>query len=642
MSGIAGIFYLNGDGVSDAQLWSMAIPMKRRGPDYQNVMLQGNAGMAFAGLNTTPEASFEKQPVNIGNLSIVVDARIDNRDELYHSFELAGLRINPEAGDAEYILNAYRLWKDDCPNYLLGAFSFGIWDNTTQQVFCARDHLGVKPLVYYHNQGEVFAWASDISSLLALDCVPNRLNDARIADYLVHQLEGRNHEITLYQEIHRLTAAHTIRVESDQFRITRYWKLKPQPELVLSSDEAYVEAFLEKFEKAIHRRLRAESPDQVGVMLSGGIDSGAVAGIARNYLMKTYNKPIKTFSAVSIHGKDDDETKHCMAIIEQDGYDATTIRSDELINYLPELRYIIENHTNLFANIMEIPHLTYVSASQNGVKVMLDGVGGDNVIDYSPWLITTLLRRGHVKNAIREAKQYGTFYDGDYFPFRSVMRSALIGAFVPQFLKRLRRKLRGDSSLRQTIADSFINLQFSEEQNLLYHLKELYQSRSVTEYSNPSAIWAMGLQQPYIPVALERYNDVSSSHGIEARPVYFDRELIEFCLSLPINQHIRGGWTKYILRKALEGILPDSVCWRRGKASLSHEFGKARYLLEKPWIIQQIDEGQHLIEPYVETIRFNETILKPFINYGNISYGEIWTIATLVSYLNMKKHNDED
>jgi asparagine synthase (glutamine-hydrolysing) len=149
-------------------------------------------------LQTTPESVNEKQPLTNSDatLCLTMDGRIDNRLELRRMLESRGFPPRYDT-DAELVLRAYECWGEDCPNRFLGDFAFAVWDARKRQLFCARDFVGVRPF-YYHRSASLFAFGSEIRSVLALETVPRRLNESRVADFLVEELDREDEESTFY------------------------------------------------------------------------------------------------------------------------------------------------------------------------------------------------------------------------------------------------------------------------------------------------------------------------------------------------------------------------------------------------------------------------------------------------------------
>lgn len=653
MSGIVGIIHLDGKPVDEDQLWTMAHSMQRRGPDYQRAKVLGNVGLAFAALNTTPEALNETQPLTIdGHLWIVADARIDNRDELRRYFNAKSIDIGTQEGDAEYILRAYQIWGEDCPNHLLGDFAFAIWDDREQKLFCARDHFGIKPFVYYQSD-QIFVCATEIRALLAHPQVPEIINEARIADYLVQQLEGRDKVITLYRDIYRLSPAHVFTLHDNDIQKRQYWKLEPFQTIHLASDEEYAEAFQEQLTQAVVCRMRVPSPEQVGSMLSGGLDSSSIVGVARQWLNDTAGLPLKTFSAMSDNGAQEEETWHSLAVIAQGGLQPFTLKPSQISDYATDLEYILHQNTNLFDNWMEIPQLMYIIAKRQGVKILLDGVGGNSVMALGPWYIGLLIRSGHWISAIREAIGFSNFYGENangqkYDPIWKILVQESRRALIPQFLRKLKQvrmdKYYGDKRYKEAIDKTIINMQFAEQENVVDQLKKLAQScntNNVWKVAEKQAYW---LNHAYITVGMERYDDVASAHSVEPRRPYLDKRLVEFFLALPLNQKMRHGWTKYVARNAMQGFLPDRVRWRKGSAQLSTEFIKARHTLEWQYIEKLVAHDLTLVSKYIDYKKFY-SIFADFQKTGMLDIDiSLWRTIILILWLKNRngRHNEKE
>lgn len=281
MSGIMGIYYLGDRPVDREDLGMMVETLAHRGPDGADIWIDNSVGFGHRMLWTTPESLLEKLPLanSTGDLIITSDARIDNRDELISKLQLNNC-ASEKITDSQLILAAYEKWGEQSPEHLLGDFAFAIWDKRQQSVFCARDHLGVKPFYYYYQAGKAFIFASEIKALLCLQQVPRQLNEVRIADYLTLTMEDR--AITSYQDILRLPPAHSMVVSQSGMEIKSYWELDPHREIKMDSNEAYAEKFREIFTEAVRCRLRSAFP--IASQLSGGLDSSAVTCVARDLL----------------------------------------------------------------------------------------------------------------------------------------------------------------------------------------------------------------------------------------------------------------------------------------------------------------------------------------------------------------------
>ncbi len=302
MSGIIGLYHLDGRPAEERILQRMAQAIAHRGPDGIRFWSDGPVGLGHLMLQTTPESARERQPLTNpeATLCLTVDGRIDNRRELRQALDSNGFPPRDDT-DAELLLRAYECWGESCPNRLLGDFAFAIWDARKKQLFCARDYVGVKPF-YYHRSATLFAFGSEIRAVLALETVPRRLNESRVVDFLVEQLDREDEESTFYQDVQRLPAGHSLTVSPGKFLLRDYWELKAPPVLKLGSLQEYGEAFREVFVEAVRCRLRSTYP--VASTLSGGIDSSSVVCTVRELLASELQEPLHTISLV-----DADEAK---------------------------------------------------------------------------------------------------------------------------------------------------------------------------------------------------------------------------------------------------------------------------------------------------------------------------------------------
>ena len=205
---------------------------------------------------------------------ISADARIDNRKDLIRQ-----LQASQTTTDEQLILLAYEAWSEGCVNHLLGDFAFAIWDADRKRFFCARDHFGVKPFFFAHF-GDSFIFSNNINALREDPRVSDSLNEAAIADYLVFGL-NQDPSSTIFRDIHRLPAAHTLTFANNSITTRRYWTLEIPNAIRFRDDQDYVERFSELLTTAVADRLRT---DRVAISMSGGLDSTSLAAIASELL----------------------------------------------------------------------------------------------------------------------------------------------------------------------------------------------------------------------------------------------------------------------------------------------------------------------------------------------------------------------
>jgi len=620
MSGIAGLYLLDGRPVSGADLGAMVAPLERRGPDGTGVWRDGSVGLGHAALNTTPEACCEPQPVvaRDGAPVITADARLDNRGELLMALGVPAAE-GRELGDAGIILRAYREWGEPCVDRLLGDFAFAIWDARERRLFCARDHFGVRPLYYHHTPGRLFAWASEPRSLLTLGEVPHRINEGRIADFLISQLEGIDKTSTFFEEIYRLPPAHTLTVTAGDLQRRRYWRLEAGPELHLGSDEAYEEAFLGVFTEAVRCRLRGA--DTVGSMLSGGMDSGSVVAVARQLRAEAGEGPLPTFSAVGPDPGTCVETQAVHTAMTMGGIEPHMVSHGDLRKLLPELARWTWRLDEPFDGYTLI-QAVYLEAHRRGVKAVLDGIDGDTVLSEGTHL-ARLLRRGRWGTAVREAVGLNRFY-GDVYPaWRQLLRSTRT-ACVPNPLRRLRQVLvppNYRARARRNIDASILSRDFARRVGLDRRLRRLDAHRAAAMAPELGQERARSLRHPYLTVGVERYNRVASAVAVEPRLPFLDRRVVDFCVRLPGDQKLRHGWPKAILRRAMAGRLPEAICRRRGKEHLGWAFQSALMDAMGQEAQRAISNDSGLLSRYVNIERL-QTWSRLTFEHGDMTYAK--------------------
>jgi asparagine synthase (glutamine-hydrolysing) len=539
--------------------------LERRGPDAAAHWGREEVALGHALLATTPEAELEKLPFRDPATGCVItaDARIDNRDDLIRALDIE--RSAHDIGDGALILAAYLRWGDLCACHLLGDFAFAIWDPRVKRLFCARDQMGMRQLLFAPLNKHTLCVATDAAPIRAL--APDRfaVSDARIADYLA-DLEGIDQTSTFFEGLQRLQPAHTLSFDDKGVSIKRYWRLAPKPLLHLQSDKDYDEAFLAIFREAVRCRLRSNRP--VGAMLSGGQDSTAIAAIAAEINMARGGVPLKTFSAVGPDPETCVETRSVHAARSILGIAPTLIDYSQLGDLLPEIVAQIKQMDEPFDGPMNLIRAVYTTARHAGVRVVLDGVAADTILtagDHRGYM----LRHGHVRRALRDIEGELTFWGGGPSPWIALAGAAW-RAFVPAGVKKLRRALMLRQQTSQLPDSSLVSEVLAKRVNLPDR-----QLRYLAQKDNAADPQLGSILHYNLTVGRERYDRVAGSIAIEPRDPFMDLRMIEFCLSLPPDQLTAEGWPKLILRRAMAGKLPDAVRWRRGRQHLGLDFTDA-------------------------------------------------------------------
>ena len=564
MSGIAGIYNLDGRPVDPALLTRMTDVIAHRGPDGVRHWIDGPVGLGHRMLHTTPESLQEKQPLvdDSGNLCLTLDGRIDNRNEIRAALEARGAELRNDT-DAEVALRSYECWGEMCPQRIIGDFAFVIWDGRKRQLFCARDPLGIRPL-YYYTDGHTFRFGSELRQLFEDSAVRREPNDGMIAEYLACALT--NQEETLYRGVLRLPPAHFLLVKPGQLRKERYWDIDPSFSIRHKSDSEYAEHFLEIFTEAVRCRLRSHRP--VGVHLSGGLDSSSVVGVAQSlYRDGVLADPgFEAFSLV-FPGIACDETVYIRDVARMWGlkYNTVSPEQSDASRYAKQVR---RYHDFPDTPNGAISDPLKALAREKELRVLLTGLGGDEWLTGSFYHYADLLRRFRILSLIRQVR-FDSRVSSVIFPSFPVLRVGLwplLPESARRVIKRVLRRNRNGVPL-------WINPQFARRNELTERLRQEGVGKQFTSFAQGN-LYKM-LTSGWQSHALEMEERSASWFGLEERHPLNDRRIVEFALALPEEQRWRRDQPKYLLRRALAGFLPETVRQRRTKADFSHLFAEA-------------------------------------------------------------------
>lgn len=542
--------------------------LAERGPDRSAVLADGPVALGHALLATTPEALVEAMPWHhtASGCTITADVRLDNRETL-----IAALAPEPAErviGDGELIVLAYLRWGTDCLAHLLGDFAFILWDPRCKRLFAARDQVGMRQLAYHHAPGRLFAAATDAHALLRHPDVPHRVNRARVADYL-EQLEAIDYVTTWFDGIVRLPPAHALVVEDAGLRLWRYWELTPEPLPAGSSDADYTAAFLETFTEAVRVRLRA--PEGVlGAMLSGGMDSGSVAAIAARLLQQAGAPPLTTFSGVDV--LPDCKESACIrdAAAHIPHIDSRMVSAADTATFCDKLLRLTEDESDPFDGHMVLIRAIDIAARKAGIKVMLDGVSGDTTLGTGDMVAYNVFK-GRLRTAWAEAWLLEKTWGRKEAPAALAFLRALGRRLAPAWLRARRDKAWEAREAERAARESVVNDVLSAQVDMPARRRAFARHVAVQQGWGPAS-QAQRMLHPYAIAGRERYDRVAGALGIEPRDPFLDVRLLALTVSLPIEQLHGDGWPKLILRRAMAGLVPDSVRWKRGRDHVGWRF----------------------------------------------------------------------
>jgi asparagine synthase (glutamine-hydrolysing) len=502
---------------------------------------------ASVGRNGVPHAPFAATPD--GN-AIVFDGRLDNRDDLRRALPHAS-----PASDAALALAAYAKWSEEAPVHLLGDFAFAVWDARRRRLVCARDVLGQRPLFHGSIAGATLV-ASEAQQVLAHPAFAAIVNEGAIAESLTGT--PMSVEETIWKGVIRLPAAHALIVTEDGARRARYWDFDPDARLEYARDAEYAEHFLDLFRTAIECRTRDAAA--VGVFLSGGLDSSAIAGVAQLLARERGGAPLRAF-AMTFPGLAVDETPYIDAVAQK--WDLATVR----LVARPPSRRDIEREIDHYRDLPTFPNCAVLDAlgrpAASEVDVVLTGCGGDEWFAGSLLHTADLLRQGRVVTAVKQ------FRHDVALPGRGYRPADLFRIAVSPLLPRvIRAALRPVAGGRRPVYP-WIRPEFAARVALRDRLRPAAPAACRTLVQRETRAQIRMFEQV---LGSELDDRGASAAGLDVRHPFNDRRLMEFAFALPEAQRWSGGETKVVMRRALGPVLPESVLRRNDKAEFSSTF----------------------------------------------------------------------
>jgi len=567
----------------------MAQRLAHRGPDDFGMFLNDSAGVALAHhrLSIIDLSSNGRQPMSTrdGRWTITFNGEIYNHGELRRELEQLGCTFS-STSDTEVLLYGYRAWGEQVLNRLVGMFAFGIWDAHERTLFLARDRVGKKPLVYFR-QGNVLAFASELKALLAVPGCEPVLNPDAVDAYLA--LGYVPAPLTVFRGTQKLPPGHLLVWQDGQLDVRRYWRpettvktLKPQTS---GSQGSAIDQFRQLFREAVRLRLRADVP--VGLYLSGGMDSSAIA-----VECAALGQNIEALTVAFDEDKTD--LPHAQMVARLFGLRQQIVGASgrQLADDLTNIHWFYDEP---FADSSSIPCYYIARETRGRFKVILTGDGGDEAL------------AGYAHYEFAAAKQWikrcaaavglcdGLWHDAwaTYFQSKALFR------------RRFRDELLCEGPARSGGFAGYLEgepfLQAGPASDTLHR-----------------ALWAD--RHVYLPNDLLYKMDIAlMSHGIEGRSPFLDHRLLEWCQRLPARQLVRNRSKKCLLRAAYINELPGEILHR-------HKHGFGAPVMQ--WLRGPLRE---IVQSHLPTELFNAEaqtkLMEQFQRKTNLQLArQIWTL----------------
>ena len=470
--------------------------------------------------------------------------RLDGRVELCRR-----LRASPDRPDGELVLRAYARWGVDCPGRLLGDFAFLVRDSRRRVLFCARDHIGARPL-YYSLDPTRLVFASSIAAVLAAPGVSDDIDEAALGRWC--RLKGISAgEETLRRAVRRLPAGHALEVGADRSRRWRWWRPEEvRPAAPATADE-HADAFIALYREVISDCLRGAG--QAGVHLSGGLDSSSIAALSDRALQRQ-GRP----APIAFSWHPPPPTKRPRTEAETAEYrlmESVAAQRGLRLFYCPpteqDVLAFLRADPSLGEQSWDVVHENVVlrCAAERDVDVLLSGWGGDEGVSFNG--------RGHHARLFREGR------------WRRLWREAAERSRHPLAHIALRVAPPAMLAVPPYVWHALRAGRLSGRPQCF--LQRAYRPR--TEPSGRPGWWWPGvreiqlglLRQGHLAERIEAWSEAGARFGVEHRYPLLDRRMLEFALGLPPDRFRRGAWSRWLMRHALRGVLPPEVCWHRSK-----------------------------------------------------------------------------
>jgi asparagine synthase (glutamine-hydrolysing) len=555
MCSIAGIISPDPDQAVPAILERMNHLLSHRGPDeqgYYTHQQQGiHIGFAHNRLAILDLTTASAQPLKYLNRYVLIfNGEIYNYREIRDTLRSKGYTIQ-SSGDTEIVAAAFDAYGIDCTAHFDGMFSFSIWDEKECRLFSARDRFGEKPYYYqYDAKQNTFRFASEMKALFAAG-IEKTADPVMLFNYLTLGFTKQPDQPgkTFFQGIDQLPPSHYLLFEplKNQLMISRYWDLDKESITDKNETEA-LEGFANLFRTSVNRRLRSDVP--LGTSLSGGLDSSSIVALIAETEGEQYTH--KAFSAV-FPGFEKDESARIRVMADSFHLQLHTV-TPEANDFTSQLQTLMSFQEEPFGSASVLAQfMVYAIAKEQGVKVLLDGQGADEILagytKYTHWYLQEIIGSegwGPANTSAAEFQKNGFLHQWGW--------KNRIAAMLPSVTAHQLEK----KAIRQQKSNKYMAADFAGE---AFYRGSIY--KPAIEKLNDILyydVMVMGLEE------LLRYADRNSmAHGLEVRLPFLFHETVQYIFSLPSSYRMRNGYTKWILRKMMDRKIPHEICWQKGK-----------------------------------------------------------------------------
>jgi asparagine synthase (glutamine-hydrolysing) len=518
-----------------------------RGPDSTGMISKEKVAFGFQRLSIIDLSAIANQPMTSidGSIIIVFNGEIYNYIELFHDLSMKGHKFKTKS-DTEVIINAYLEWGMECVHKFNGMWAFAIYDFRKQVFFASRDRLGVKPF-YYHKNHNYFIFSSEVKAISKVESLTDA-NHSKAYEYISYGYNKTNDGETFIENVHELLPGTNLLISNNELKLNKYWKLEANSDLTYKNTDAN-NYFFNLFEDSLKLRFRSDVP--IGLLLSGGIDSSAIAKITDNLIEsgKINQTEIKAYTA------------H-FPYFEMDEYQTAldfskTLKNIKLKAVIPNLNDVVPNIENILYGLDQpvfsfnsiVHYFMLKDMSNDGIKVALNGQGADEAFyGYDRYLLGFFLwdklieRNGDFFDQVKAIRK-NTQYDLTY-----ILGQLIKATLSKRYISYYRAKFQ--ENIISCLDRDFIDCNYNHFSN---NYKFSIKGKNLINYSIEH-ITNTGLN------SILHYEDSSSMlNSIEMRSPFLDYRIIEFAFSIPDNLKYNLGLTKKIIRDTIGKDLPKNI-----------------------------------------------------------------------------------
>lgn len=604
MSGIGGIFNPNVSSSDKQALSALSTALISRGPDGGNEVHQGPIGMVHRAFHTSRDSHRELQPlISTAGHILAWDGRLDNRDDLIACLPKSLIKSET---DASVVLAAYLKWGNNFLTRIIGDFVLSAWDPLSRTLLLARDPFGTRTLYYCANSHQ-FMWSSTLEALLRTSAIDPEVDDEYVAGFLaLHPETWRSP----YKNISAVEPGHLVTVgPSTAIRTKRFWTPDPKAEVRYKSDAEYEEHFRQLFREAVRCRLRAAGP--VWLELSGGLDSSSIACMADDIIEKgeAYGARLDTVSYLEDEAATSYDRKFLSVLAASRGKTGHLFRGQgHWVRFAsPEASFISKPNTSLCVSGSH-ERLCQMMA-QDGARVLLNGLGGDQVLWSIPTASPELADLVFQRRPLLLHKQLQIWSHLLKQPYWQLLWREAALPLLPESFR--------DSFKSDMTPALWLDANFVKKTNLQ---RRLLVPKDPFGYRLPSSrMQASNIFFIITSIAASNYWEHAA---YERTYPFLHRPLVEFLMAIPFEQKLRPSETRSLMRRALKDLVPEKILQRRSKGVVGEAFCRG---LQMEW---------HVLRPLLMNARVcsrgyvNQDALITAVNLAR--HGKTYDISTLL------------